>query len=201
MIFVVFVAHRGDWIPQELKESRGVVWRGRWSTLTRVYLQGADVQGYVGMFCQNVLCHLIYAVTQAAVYVDSLTPSDGSTGVLRAELQTLHGVAANYLHGRIESGAMLTPVEERLISGGTYIYRNLDDFLTWGLIRHEMQHCLEGISRKGQTLWCVVVDAIRRFLALSEQTAPTLSQLLWSEASRLRSWRLPITNSPVHDDQ
>ena len=196
MKFVLVVAHRGDWIPIELKESRGLVWRGWRSNRTRVYIQGADVRGYVGTSYQTVLHELIHAVTQAAIYVGIRKPSDGTTGTLGDELNTIHGVAVSHLRGRIDSGATLTPVEHDLNPRGKNIFCDPDDFLTWGLNWHEMQHYLEGISYKGKTLWNAFVDTIRRFLGLSGKADSALSELLRIAVSRRGGSIMLVTVRP-----
>ena len=200
MKFVLCVVHRGDWIPSGLEGSRGLVWRGWQSTLTRVYIQGADVRGYVGTSYQNVLHELIHAVTQAAIYVDIHKSSDGTEGALADELNALRGVAESYLRGRIDSGAMLTPFEQgfspRQSPRQNYFCRDSYEFLEWGLIWHETQHYLEVIPYKGETLWSAFVAAIRRFLKLSEKASAALSKLLRNAVSRRRFSVRPITALP-----
>lgn len=179
MQFELIVSHDGDMVPSSLINSRGLTGRSFGSNVAKIYIQGADVTGYVGMSYETVLHELVHAVTQTAVHVGSLVKNRGTEiHTLVGDLRSLHDRIIDHFNARVKSGAELTEFERRGYNQMHNALKNPDELLAWGLTNPEMQTYLESIPYQASTLWNSFVDAIRRFLGLSPKADTALSEVL-----------------------
>jgi hypothetical protein len=186
MKFELHVAHDGDRVPSALVRTRGMTWLPPKSLTTQVWIQGADVKGYVGTSHETVLHEVIHAATQAAIHIGS-QPGQEDTA-LGKSVKDLHAVAnaiRRHLNKRIKEAdgdtTKLNAVERELLphrENPLNPFNDPGEVIAWGFSNPRIQEYLEGIPYQTQTMWQSFVGAVRKFLGLPERNDTALSEVL-----------------------
>lgn len=198
MAFDLKIAHLNDRVPAMLIGTRGLTWLPEGSSTTQIWIQGADVEGYVGTSYETVLHELIHGATQAALHVGNLSSQKGTP--LWHATQDLYAVGnaiMDHINGEIaaarKEGRALTPLQARLTQR-TNAFHHVGEIVAWGLSSRDMQEYLESIPYQHKSLWTRFVEAIRTFLGLAPTSHTALSEvlriseeLLQTDTSRLMS--------------
>jgi len=198
MAFDLKIAHLNDRVPAMLIGTRGLTWLPEGSSTTQIWLQGADVEGYVGTSYETVLHELIHGATQAALHIGNL-PSQKGTPLWHAtqDLYAVGNAIMDHVNREIaaarKEGRPLTPLQARLTQR-TNAFHHVGEIVAWALSSRDMQEYLESIPYQHKSLWTRFVEAIRTFLGLAPASHTALSEvlriseeLLQADTSRLMS--------------
>lgn len=176
--FELSIAHDRDRVPQQLKGARGITYTEPGWNKVQIWLQGADVTGYVGTSYDTLLHETIHAVTQATIESGRL--GNVRTQAAYRELLAVSKTIAAHLKGRIGAND-LTELEKDILQTGDGINNFLqspDEILAYGLSSKKFQDYLETIPYKNETLWSRFVNSIRSALGLSSNMDTALSGIL-----------------------
>lgn len=183
MKFELHVAHDGERVPVRLIRTRGMTWLPENSMTTQVWIQGADVTGYVGTSHETVLHELIHAATQAAIHVGMQEKYENTAigkSVTRIMDVSNHVIA--HFKQRFDAAKRgeveLTPFEKKLEKRHANALDDPGETVAWALSNPEMQKYLEGIPYKQESIWTRFVNAIREFLGLQPSQDTALSEVL-----------------------
>lgn len=180
------VAHLGDQVPRGLIGGRGLTVTNfdNKKVSVKVWLNGADVTGKVGVSYETVLHELIHAATQAAIHLGNIRANAGTTTAkMAADLISVTNTIIGHFNNRVTASRagkiQLTEFEQRVLNRGVNALDDQHEILAWALTSKDMQDYLETIpSGKTDTLWTKFVKAVRTFLGLPASADTTLSEVL-----------------------
>lgn len=176
--FELRIAHNRDRVPQELKGMRGITYTEPEWKKVQVWLQGADVTGYVGTSYDTLLHETIHAATQAVIESGRL--GNENVREVYSELRSVDRAIRNHLDSRRDARD-ITQLEKDIFwmeGGGNNFLSSEDEILAWGLSSKKFQEYLETIPYGSETLWTRFVNAIRSALGLKPNMNTALSGLL-----------------------
>lgn len=174
--FTLNIAHRFDRVPQALVGTRGLSYTRPGFKEVEIWLQGADVDGFVGTSYETALHEFVHAVTQAALEIGR----QGESNLLPVakELHNVCGAIADHIRSRKDN---LTEYEKDMVGVGTgtnNILQSMDEVLAYGLSSRKFQEYLETIPYKQENMWTRFVAAIRKVLGLEPKGETALTGLL-----------------------
>lgn len=183
MQFELHVAHDREQVPVRLIRTRGMTWLPENSMTTQVWIQGADVTGYVGSSYETVLHELIHAATQAAIHVGMQEQyQDTAIGKSVTRILDVSNRVIDHFGERFQASQRgeveLTPFEQKLAKRYANALDDPGETVAWALSNHEMQKYLESVPYEQESLWTRFVNAIREFLGLQPAQKTALSEVL-----------------------
>lgn len=192
--FVMHIVNVGDRIPSSLVGARGQVSHEFDSDETHIWLNGADVRGYVGTSYETTLHELLHATTQMAIFLGNRRTAEGS-GLAKSvsDLYNIHSAIVSHFNNRVRTVGKngLTDFEKQVYESRNNALQNPDEVVAWAMTSRNMQSYLEGIEYGERSMWSAFVDAVRSFLGLTAGANTALSEVM-----RLTE---DILNAPIND--
>jgi GNAT superfamily N-acetyltransferase len=174
------IAHTGDITPIQLHDARGLTKTKADSV--EVWLNGADLKGFVGVSYETALHELLHAATVGTIHVGERSPPGSHFNNVYKDLVKIHNAIIAHWNQRyvaIQKGAAPKfEFETILKSGLTNAFANERETVTWGMTNPEARDYLESIPYMGGSIWSKFVSTIRTMLGLPAKANTALSELL-----------------------
>jgi hypothetical protein len=143
---------QGDSVPRKMAErsTRGLSALDNNAQTFDTYVAANSLGRYEGndkTFDEVLLHEMIHVATQAQIFantskVQRVAGTTSSEGV--TQLKSLYRAAITHFNKRIKAGNV-TDIERKLYSGGNQGFKDVDEFVAWGMTNKEFQDYLDTI--------------------------------------------------------
>lgn len=146
-----------------------------------------------GVTPEVILHELLHAATLGTIEMGRLKSAAGTkVGDATRELMDLSRAVIKHFNDRVNSGAALTPFEQRIYNRNNNALKDQHEILVWSLTNPDMQKYMESIPYKGQTAWNKFVTFVRDLLGI-----PAKADTALSEALRVGDTLLGLTKEDI----
>ena len=176
---------QGDSVPRKMAErsTRGLSALDNNAQTFDTYVAANSLGRYEGndkTFDEVLLHEMIHVATQAQIFantskVQRVAGTTSSEGV--TQLKSLYRAAITHFNKRIKAGNV-TDIERKLYSGGNQGFKDVDEFVAWGMTNKEFQDYLDTIPYNKQSMFSAFVDGVRKALGIPAKEKSVLTGLI-----------------------
>jgi hypothetical protein len=176
---------KGDSVPRKMAErsTRGLSALDNGAQTFNTYVAADSLGRYEGndkTFDEVLLHEMIHVATQAQIFantskVQRVAGTTSSEGV--TQLKSLYRAAITHFNKRIKAGNV-TDIERKLYSGGNQGFKDVDEFVAWGMTNKEFQDYLDTIPYNKQSMFSAFVDGVRKALGIPAKEKSVLTGLI-----------------------
>ena len=174
------IVHVGDIVPQSMLRARGLTQANYGTRTVRVFLNGSDVTGKVGVSYKTALHEFVHAATMGILRAANNREFLGTQATeAMLDLREVFNRVVEHFNYRVRNGIELAPLEKAIYNRRNNILQNPDELLAWGLTTPEVMQYLDTIRyNPKQTLFTRLVEVVRKVLGLAKNTDSALAELL-----------------------